>query len=67
MELSRIFGRRRTGGILRCSEIAAHAFSKELTGISILPNYFDYAYLMAEGKVREADFLERVREYEGLF
>ena len=67
VELSRIFGRRRTGGILRCSEIAAHAFAKELIGISILPNYFDYAYLMAEGKVREADFLERVKEYEALF
>lgn len=67
VELTKIFGRRRTGGILRCSEIAAHAFAKELTGIEVLPNYFDYVYLMAEGRLSEADFLSQVQRFEGYF
>lgn len=67
VELSRIFGRRRTAGILRCSEIAAHAFAKELTGLTVLPNYYDYVYLMKKGKICEADFLKKVKEYEELF
>lgn len=67
VELTRIFGRKRTGGILRCSEIAAHAFAKELTGIPVLPNYFDYAYLMAEGKLLEEDFFSRVKKYREYF
>lgn len=67
VELTKIFGRRRTGRILRCSEIAAHAFAKELTGIEVLPNYFDYVYLMAEGRLSEADFLSQVQRFEGYF
>lgn len=67
VELTKIFGRRRTGGILRCSEIAAHAFAKELTGIEVLPNYFDYVYLMAEGRLSEADFSSQVQRFEGYF
>lgn len=67
VELTRIFGRKRTGGILRCSEIAAHAFAKELTGTVVLPNYFDYAYLMAEGRLLEADFLSQAQRFETYF
>lgn len=63
VELTRFLGRRRTGGILRCSEIAAHAFAKELTGVSILPNYFDYTYLMDTGRLREKDFLAQAERY----
>lgn len=67
VELTRFLGRRRTGGILRCSEIAAHAFARELTGVPVLPNYFDYAYLMAEGKLLKEDFLSRARQFEEYF
>lgn len=61
--LTRILKWRRMGGILRASEIAAHAFAKELLGLPVLPNYYDYAYLCAEKKIRREDFLVRVREY----
>lgn len=67
VELTRIFGRKRTGGILRCSEIAAHAFAKELTGTVVLPNYFDYVYLMAEGRLLERDFLSQAQRFETYF
>lgn len=54
----------RTGSILRCSEIAAHAFAKELLTLPVLPNYYDYIYLMNEKKIRVDDFKEMLRENE---
>lgn len=67
VELTRIFGKKRKAGILRCSEIAAHAFAKELTGLKILPNFYDYTYLIAARSVSREDFFRRVREYEMIF
>ena len=64
VQLLQLFGRRRNAGILRCSEIAAHAFAKEMTGLEILPNYYDYTWLMAGGKLRREDFLQKVRRFE---
>lgn len=63
VELPRILGRRRKAGVLRCSEIAAHAFAKELLGLSVLPNYYDYTYLIAEGKLGEEEFLAQAALY----
>lgn len=67
VELTRIFGKKRKAGILRCSEIAAHAFAKELTGLKILPNFYDYMYLIAEHGVRSEDFIRCMKEYEAIF
>ncbi|MFR2853730.1 hypothetical protein [Hungatella sp.] len=64
VQLVKLFGRRRQAGILRCSEIAAHAFAKEMMGLEILPNYYDYTWLMAGGKLRREDFLEKARQFE---
>lgn len=55
-------GWKRKGSILRCSEIAAHAFAKELLGLPVLPNFFDYAYLMNEKRLRPEDFQRMVEE-----
>ena len=64
VQLVKLFGRRRQAGILRCSEIAAHAFAKEMMGLEILPNYYDYTWLMAGGKLHREDFLEKARQFE---
>ncbi|OUQ21858.1 hypothetical protein B5E84_00935 [Lachnoclostridium sp. An14] len=63
VELPGLFRRKRKAGILRCSEIAAHAFAKEYVGLPILPNYYDYAYLIREGKWTEAEFQEMLKRY----
>lgn len=54
----------RTAHVRRCEEIAAHAFAKELLGLPVLPNYYDYLYLIDTGAMTKADFdkmLERRR------
>lgn len=63
VSLMKIFGRKRSAGILRCSEIAAHAFAKELTDLAVLPNYYDYTYLIAEGKLTRKDFFSQVERF----
>lgn len=62
--LSSLWKWQRKGRILRCSEIAAHAFAKELLELPVLPNYYDYVYLMNEKKIRPDDFEEMLRENE---
>lgn len=42
--------------IQRSCEIAAHAFAKELLGLEVLPNYFDYMYLIKKDKMKQEDF-----------
>ena len=42
--------------ISRCSEIAAHAFAKELLGLPVLPNFYDYLYLIDLKKTTQKDF-----------
>lgn len=64
--LTRILGFKRTAGILRCSEIAAHSFAKEFLGLDVLPNYYDYSYLIAGGKIRREDFLREAKRFEGV-
>lgn len=54
--LTRLFGFTRTGHIQKCSEIAAHAFAKELLGLPYLPNAYDYFYLIHTGKLTEEEF-----------
>lgn len=49
-------GLRRKSQISRCSEVAAHAFAKELLGLPVLPNFYDYRYLIDTGAMTQADF-----------
>lgn len=55
-------GWKRKGSILRCSEIAAHAFAKEILGLPILPNFYDYVYLMNVKRMSPEDFQRMVEE-----
>ena len=48
-------GLRRRVHINRCSEIAAHAFAKELLGLPFLPNFYDYRYLIDTGAMTQVD------------
>lgn len=50
--------------LLKCSEIAAHAFAKELLGLSELPNIYDYLYLIHTGQMKENEFLNIINNHE---
>lgn len=52
--------------IKRCSEIAAHAFTKELLQLDELPNLYDYYYLINSGKIKKKNFDEMIKHYENL-
>jgi len=52
--------------INRCSEIAAHAFTKELLGLEHLPNLYDYYYLMNSGQMKQSDFDKMMKNKEEL-
>lgn len=67
VESMHLFHWKRTSGILRCSEIAAHAFAKTLVGLEILPNHYDYCYLITSGKTRKEDYKSMLEGYECLF
>ena len=54
----RILGIQRKAHIRRCEEVAAHAFAKELLGLPVLPNFYDYLYLMGTGKMTQTAFRE---------
>jgi len=49
-------GFKRRARINRCSEVAAHAFAKALLDLNVLPNYYDYCYLINTGKMTEEAF-----------
>lgn len=51
-------GFKRRARINRCSEVAAHAFAKALLDLKVLPNYYDYCYLINTGKMTEEAFEE---------
>lgn len=59
-----VFGLKREGSINRCSEIAAHAFAKELLKLEELPNVYDYLYLINSGQMRKDQFFEMIQSYE---
>jgi len=46
----------RTVHINRCSEIAAHAFAEVMIGLPVLPNFYDYLYLMDTAKMTQKSF-----------
>lgn len=47
--LPSIFGWKRSATIMRTSEIAANAFAKAFLQLPIMPNFYDYLYLMKTG------------------
>lgn len=51
---------KRKSSIIKCSEIAAHSFSKEILGAKYLPNLYDYLYLIDMGKISIDEFKEMV-------
>lgn len=60
VETFRLFSFSRKSAILRASEIAAHAFAKEVTGLPCLPNLYDYIYLIHKGKLGQEQFIEKL-------
>lgn len=44
--------------VLRCSEIAAHSFAKEMLGLPWLPNFYDYIYLRNQQRLSETQFTD---------
>lgn len=50
--------------INRCSEIAAHAFAKEMLQLEELPNVYDYLFLINSGQMKQDHFFEMIQSYE---
>ena len=44
-QIGKFFGWTRMASIQQSSEIAAHAFAKEMCGLKVLPNYYDMVYI----------------------
>lgn len=51
-----LLGWKRKSHVNRCCEVAAHAFAKELLGLPVLPNFYDYLYLIRTGKMDQEAF-----------
>ncbi|MFC7677932.1 hypothetical protein [Paenibacillus sp. GCM10028914] len=49
--------------VVKTSEIAAHAFCKELMGLPCLPNVLDYVYLMQNKTLSETQFAAQVNRW----
>lgn len=49
-------GFQRKAHIIRCGEIAAHAFAKTLLDLPNLPNLYDYRYLINTGRMESSHF-----------
>lgn len=59
-------GRRlvKRSSVVQCSEIAAHAFCKEMMGLPFLPNVLDYAFLIQTGSLSEEAFYREVEAWK---
>jgi hypothetical protein len=66
VETFRLLGLTRKAYINRASEAAAHAFAKTLLGLPVLPNYYDYLYLISNGKMTQETFDLKIKEMERL-
>lgn len=60
VDIARLFGKPRQARIMRCGEVAAHAFAKEFLGLPFLPNLADYLYFVATKKWSEKDLNEKL-------
>lgn len=62
----RMFGLKRRARINRCSEVAAHAFAKSYLGLSVMPNYYDYLYLINTGAMSVGGMENKLAECSGM-
>ncbi|MDR1638338.1 MAG: hypothetical protein LBT59_01460, partial [Clostridiales bacterium] len=62
----KLLGLKREACINRASEVGAHSFAKALLGLQVLPNFFDYQYLIGSGKMTQEAFDGKIREMEKL-
>lgn len=60
VSIAKLFGKPRQARIMRCGEVAAHAFAKEVLALSFLPNLTDYLYFVATKKWTEKDLNEKL-------
>jgi hypothetical protein len=49
--------------VVKCSEIAAHAFCKEIMGLPYLPNLLDYVYLIENKTMSIEQFRHSMQEW----
>jgi len=49
--------------VVKCSEIAAHAFCKEIMGLPYLPNLLDYVYLIENKTMSIEQFRHNMQEW----
>lgn len=66
VEALRIGPFRRKATVLQTSEIAAHAFCKELLGLPFLPSLLDHIYLMQTGEIKMEQFVENVKKWKAI-
>lgn len=57
----------RKAQIIRLSEIAANAFTKEMLKLDNLPNALDYQYLIKQGFVSKEAMENHYQEFKGVF
>lgn len=50
--------------VVKCSEIAAHAFCKEITGLTYLPNLLDYVYLIENKTMSIEQFKHKMQDWK---
>ncbi|MDQ0089816.1 hypothetical protein J2T12_003229 [Paenibacillus anaericanus] len=50
--------------VVKCSEIAAHAFCKEITGLPYLPNLLDYVYLIENKTMSIEQFKHKMQDWK---
>ncbi len=61
-----LLGMKRRAKINRCSEIAAHAFAKEILELEELPNIYDYFYLINSKQMKAKQFEDMVGSYNSI-
>ena len=59
-------GLKKRAHINRCSEIAAHAFTQKYLDIEMLPNGYDFQYLINKGEITEAYLRELEASYQAI-
>lgn len=64
IECFRIGPFRRKATVLQTSEIAAHAFCKEMLGLPYLPSLLDHMYLIQTGETKMEQFAENVKKWK---
>ena len=55
---------KKEASVLKCSEIAAHKFCKEVLGLKYLPNIYDYIYLIETGEINLTNFNDMITSWK---